>query len=301
MTPLPPTYRTFVQPETLPENKSYPAPEGISLITSPVYTKVALFVEQDEIRGLIPINTLEKAIAKVLSKLYLYAGRLSPEPRGRFSVHNFDKGCLFQVCESSGSFEGYKKKRFGYGTAPLGDFMPLHQYASLDTPLMGVQLTQLQGGQVLGFSFLHRLSDGLADTIFIASLACVLRNEEPPFEMYYDWQRPPVQPNPEYDHSIDYPVMNEKPQRPTGEPDHNVKRVFVINRDKADELKRQVEHEMEGTNIKISVRDAITAFMYRAIVKAKRVKGKCDFVYVVGKRHAHPDTRLLQHFGNYFV
>ncbi|KAJ8656224.1 hypothetical protein O0I10_008018 [Lichtheimia ornata] len=267
MAPLPPTYHTF-----------------------------------DESRGLIPIKTLEKTIGKTLSKLYLYAGRLSPAPRrGRSSVQDFGKGCLFQVCELLDSFQEYKKNRYGYTTVPVGDLMPLDQYASLDTPLLGIQLTQLQGGQVLAFSFLHRMSDGLADATFITCLSCTLHNEDPPIEMYYDWQRPPFQPSPKYDHSIDYPVMSETYKRPTMKLDHDMKCIFVIDDDKANELKRQMEQEIQDHDFNITVRDAVTAFMYRVIVKAKRIKGKCDFVYVVGKRHAHPDKRLLQHFGNYFA
>ncbi|KAJ8651237.1 hypothetical protein O0I10_013294, partial [Lichtheimia ornata] len=89
MAPLPPIYRTFVQPETLPEKKSYPAPEGISHVIPPnLYPRYAVFIEQDDRRGLIPVHKLEKAIAKALTKFYLFAGRLSPEPRGRFSIQD---------------------------------------------------------------------------------------------------------------------------------------------------------------------------------------------------------------------
>lgn len=301
MAPLQPTYRTFVAPETLPEKQSYPAPEGISLIVSPIYTKVVLFTEHDDKRGSIPINKLEKAIAKALSTFYLYAGRLSPESRGRFAVQDFDKGCLFQVCELPDSFEEYKKNRFGYGTVPIADLMPLHFYTSLDAPVMGVQLTQLQGGQAVGFSFLHRLSDGLGDTLFIYAVACALRNEEPPIQLYYDWERPPLQPNPKYDHSIDYPVLDEMPEREMIDMDQSIKRVFAITKPKADELRRQMQQEISNKDVKLSVRDALTAFMYRAIIKARRIKGQCDLVYVVSKRYAHPDKRMMMHFGNYLA
>ncbi|KAJ8651238.1 hypothetical protein O0I10_013295, partial [Lichtheimia ornata] len=195
------------------------------------------------------------------------------------------------------------KNRFGYTTVPVDELMPIHRYASFDTPLVGVQLTQLQGGQALAYSITHRLADGVAFTEFLSAVAYALRNEKvPPIEMYYDWQRPPLKPSPKYDHSIDYPVMKEIPERVmTMDPGPSMKRVIAIAEDKAQELKRQMKQEMADKDVRISVRDAITAFMYRAIVKARRLKGQCNLVYVVSKRNAHPDKRLLQHFGNYFV
>lgn len=304
MAPLPPVYRTFVQPETLPEKKSYPAPEGVSHVTSNIYTKHAVFIEEDNRRGLIPVNKLEKAIAKALTIFYLFAGRLSPESPGRFSVKDFDKGCLFQVCELPDSFVEYKKNRFGYATVPVDQLMPIHRYASFDTPLAGVQLTQLQGGQALAYSINHRLADGVPFTGFMSAVAYALRHETvPPIELYYDWQRPQLKPSPKYNHSIDYPVMKEVPIPVMAmDPGPSMKRVFAIDEHKAEELKRQMKQEVaDKEDVRISVRDAITAFMYRAIVKARRLKGQCNLVYVVSKRNAHPDKRLLQYFGNYFV
>ncbi|KAJ8656266.1 hypothetical protein O0I10_008060 [Lichtheimia ornata] len=304
MAPLPPIYRTFVQPETLPEKKSYPAPEGVSHVTTTIYSKYAVFIEQDDRRGLIPVHKLEKAIAKALTKFYLFAGRLSPEPRGRFSIQDFDKGCLFQVCELPDSFEEYKKNRFGYTTVPVDELMPIHRYASFDTPLVGVQLTQLQGGQALAYSISHRLADGVIFARFMSAVAYALRNEEvPPIEMYYDWQRPPLKTSPKYDHSIDYPVMKEKIPKPVMamDPGPSMKRIIAITEDKAQELKRQMKQEMPNKEVKISVRDAITAFMYRTIVKARRLKGQCNLIYVVSTRNAHPDKRLQHYFGNYIT
>ncbi|CDH51197.1 predicted protein [Lichtheimia corymbifera JMRC:FSU:9682] len=304
MAPLPPVYRTFVQPETLPEKKSYPAPEGVSHVTSNIYTKHAVFIEEDRSEErLIPVNKLEKAIAKALTIFYLYAGRLSPEPRGRFSVKDFDKGCLFQVCELPDSFEEYKKNRFGYATVPVDQLMPIHRYTSFDTPLVGVQLTQLQGGQALACSITHRLADALPLAEFMSAVAYALRHEKvPPIELYYDWQRPQLKPSPKYNHSIDYPVMNEVPIPVMAmDPGPSMKRVFAIDEHKAEELKRQLKQELPDKDVRISVRDAITAFMYRAIVKARRLKGQCNLVYVVSKRNAHPDKRLFQYVGNYFV
>ncbi|CDS10969.1 hypothetical protein LRAMOSA03233 [Lichtheimia ramosa] len=301
MTPLPPTFRTYIPPETLPERKSYPAAEGTSLIMLPVYAKSVIFFEQDDTRGgRVPVDKLQEAIAKALSIFYPFAGRLSPRPRGRFAVQDFDKGCLFQVCELPDSIQEYKRNHFGYATLPITDLVPLLRYTSLDMPLLGIQLTQLQDGQVLGLSFNHRISDGLAAAGFRATMAQIVRGEQvPPFDMYHDWQRPPLYPSPKYDHSIDYPVMKEIPE---GEdPGPTIQRVFPLPIQHAEELKRQIQHEIPNKNIQISLRDAIAAFMYRSIVKARRIKGKCDFVYVVSKRHEHPDKRLQQHFGNYIV
>ncbi|CDH51196.1 predicted protein [Lichtheimia corymbifera JMRC:FSU:9682] len=305
MAPLPPTYRTFVQPETLPEKKSYPAPKGISQVISPtLYPRHAVFIEQDDRRGLIPVNKLEKAISKALTIFYLFAGRLSPESPGRFSVKDFDKGCLFQVCELPDSFEEYKKNRFGYATVPVDQLMPIHRYTSFDTPLVGVQLTQLQGGQALAYSINHLLADAVPFAGFMSAVAYALRHEKvPPIELYYDWQRPPLKPSPKYDLSIDYPVMKEVPKPVIAmDPGPSMRRVFAIAEDKAEELKRQMKQEVaDKEDARISVRDAITAFMYRAIVNARRLKGQCNLVYMVSKRNAHPDKRLLQYFGNYFV
>ncbi|KAJ8656265.1 hypothetical protein O0I10_008059 [Lichtheimia ornata] len=304
MAPLPPLYRTFVRPETLPEKKSYPAPGGFSQVITPtLYIKYAIFIEQDDQRGLIPIHKLEKAIAKALTLFYLFAGRLTPEPRGRFSIQDFDKGCLFQVCELPDSFEEYKKNHFGYATVPVDELMPIHHCTSFDTPLFGVQLTQLQGGQALSYSLNHRLAEGVALSGFTSALTYALRHDKVPhIEMYYDWQRPPLKPSPKYDHSIDYPVMKEIPKRMAAmDPGPSTKRVFAFAEDKAQELKRQMKQEMPDKDVRLSVRDAITAFMYRAIVKARRLKGQCNLVYAVSTRHVHPDKRMMQHFGNYFV
>ncbi|CDS10951.1 hypothetical protein LRAMOSA03216 [Lichtheimia ramosa] len=304
MSPLPPTYRTYIPPETLPERKIYPAPEGVSSITSPITSKIIVFYEQDDTRGgLVPVNKLEEAIAKTLSIFYPFAGRLSPRPRGRFEVQDFDKGCLFQVCELPDSIEEYKKNHFGYTILPIANLVPIHHYTSLELPLLGIQLTQLQGGQALGYSFNHRLSDGVAVTGFIHTMAKFLRGEQvPPFEMYYDWQRPPLHPSPKYNHRIDYPVMKEAFEREiTKDPGPNIHRVFPFPIHKAEELKRQIIQEMSDKDVRISLRDAITAFIYRSIVKARRIKGQCDFVYIVSKRHEHPDKKLQKHFGNYIV
>ena len=303
MSPLPPVYRTFVQPETLPEKNSYPAPDGCSLISSPIYTKIVIFIQEEDVNGggPVPVNKLEKAIAKALSTFYIYAGRLSSQPQGRFTVQDFEQGCLFQVCESPDSMEEYRKNRFGYATVPIADFVPLQSYTSLDSPLLGVQLTQVQGGQIIGFSFYHRVADGWGNAFFIFAVASALADQALPIELYYDWQRPPLKPSPKYDHSIDYPVLNGIPNRGALDPNKFTKRVFIIPDEKAEEIKRQVEQELPDRDAKITVRDAITAFMYRAIVKARRIKGRCDLVCMVSKRLDHPDKRLMQHFGNYLA
>ncbi|CDS10956.1 hypothetical protein LRAMOSA03221 [Lichtheimia ramosa] len=299
--PLLPTYRTYISPEKLPESKSYPAPEGVSPITWCLFTEVIVFNEKDDTSGgRVPVNKLQEAIAKTLSAFYLLAGRLSPRSRGRFAVQDFDKGCLFQVCKLPDSIQEYKRNHFGYATVPIADMTPIHHYTSLDIPLMAVQLTQLQDGQAFGYSFHHQICDSLAISQFVSTMAKFLRGEQvPPFEMYYDWQRPPLYPSPKYDHSIDYPVMKKIPEREDLGP--TIMRVFPFPVHKAKELKRRIEQEISNKNVRISLRNAIAAFMYRSVVKARKIKGKCDLFYVVSKRHEHPDKRLQQHFGNYIV
>ena len=304
MAALPPIYRTYIRPETLPEKKSYPAPEGVSLVTSTMYSKILVFTEEDN-RGRIPINKLEQAVAKALSSFYLFAGRLSPQPRGRYVIQDFEKGCLFQVCESSDSLQEYKKNHFGYKNVPVSDFMPIHNYTSFDLPLVAVQLTQLQGGQALGYSFNHRIADGLAVCYFLSIVAQYMRNEAPSVELYYDWQRSPVQPNHRYDHSIDYPVVHENlqviPERYKLDDTRSIRRVFAISDYKAKELKSRLELELADKDATISLRDAVAALFHQSIVKARRIKGRCDLLYMVSKRRQHPDKRLMNHFGNYFV
>ncbi|KAI7882992.1 hypothetical protein K492DRAFT_175749 [Lichtheimia hyalospora FSU 10163] len=269
-----------------------------------MYSKILVFTEEDN-RGRIPVNKLEQAVAKALSSFYLFAGRLSPQPRGRYAIQDFEKGCLFQVCESSDSLQEYKKNHFGYKNVPASDFMPIHNFTSFDSPLVAIQLTQLQGGQALGYSFSHRIADSIAVCYFLKTVAQYMRNEAPSVELYYDWQRPPVQPSHRYDHSIEYPVVHEiqqeVPDRWKLDDASAIRRVFCISESKAKELKYHLELELTDKDATISLRDAIAALFHQSIVKARRIKGRCDLLYVVSKRRQHPDKRLMNHFGNYFV
>ncbi|KAI8139944.1 transferase [Fennellomyces sp. T-0311] len=300
MVRLPPKHREFVQPETLPSQPRFPAPAGISRVVMPIYTKFVIFFENDEnVPNFMPPEYIKRGMARALSSFYLLAGRLLPEDNGRYSVGSFEKGALFQSVLCTESLQACKDTYFSYQKVPIADYVPLHQYNSIDAPLAGIQVNYLRGGVALGFSFHHSITDGLGITAFVTYMSYTARKEMPLLPVLYDWDREPLRVSPKYDVSKAYPVVDEPPI-PQVWNAPSEKRLVVFSLDQAEQLRKAVEAEMDKPG-KISTRDALTALMHRVVVRARRTKGPCDLVFVTSPRYAHPDKRMRLYFGNYIV
>ncbi|KAG0168928.1 hypothetical protein DFQ28_002446 [Apophysomyces sp. BC1034] len=305
MTPLPPKLRTFVQPAVLPKHQSVPGPEGISLIVSHFYIKAALFYEDTlNAPDFMNAERLQNALSHTLTHYYAVAGRLSPVGQGRYIITDFHKGVLFQVVQSTDDYEMYKNKRYSYSAVPFHELFALRHYTSRDLPLMGVQLTQLRGGVVLGFSLHHKIFDGVVAHNFVKVFSQIALGKEPTSHTtpYHDWERNKNLPSSMcFDHSIDYPVID-----PEYHPKHNwdapsQKRLVVISKEKLAKLRSFVQQT--DPSKKLSTNDVLAAFLFKLIVKARndKMNRPCDLVYVASKRHLHHDKRMIDYFGNYYV
>lgn len=309
MVPIPPKHRSFLTVPAGIEAKSIPAPEGFSLVTSHVYTKLCVFFENvQKDPGFMHWPKLKASLETALNYYYPFTGRLVKGVNGRYSVTNFDKGALFEVHDSADDFQDYKRSNFSYSVVPYDEMIPIQSYVSRDSPLFGIKLVYTRCGScVLSFSFHHKIVDGWCLTQFLSLLARVSRGEkieEDEIHLYTDKDRKPVQPLPGFNHAELYPKYppGEAPL-PTIQMGPSKKLIFSFERDVMKKLKKSVLEDADQPKARLSQFDILSAFIHRAIVKARRAPGDscADMLCIVSNHHQHPDYDMVKYFGNFIM
>ncbi|KAF7730825.1 hypothetical protein EC973_001343 [Apophysomyces ossiformis] len=305
MTPLPPKLRTFVKPAVLPKHQKIPGPEGISLIVSHFYIKYILFYENTgNAPDFMNHERLQNALSHTLTHFYAVAGRFLPRERGRYDITDFHKGVLFQIVQSADDYEAYKSERYSYSVGPFNELLAINHFTSLQCPLMALQVTLMRGGITLGFSFHHKIFDGAVVQNFLSVFTKIARGEEPTEHIHplYDCDRErDLAQMGFYNHSIEYPILDRAyhPRHDWDAPSE--KHLLIVDKKK---LKQLHSHVQQTDPVKkLSINDVLAAFLYKLIAKARNDKQNrpCDLVYVASKRHLHPDKRMIDYFGNYYV
>lgn len=312
MVPLPPKYRSFISVPEGVKAKSIPAPEGFSLVTSHVYTNCCLFFENvQNDPNFMHWQKVKNALEKTLDYYYPLTGRLIKGDNGRYSITNFEKGALFEVIQSTDDFQDYKRCNFSYSVVPYEEMLSISSYVSRDSPLCGIKLTYTKCGScILVTSFHHKVADGWCLNQFIWLFSRICRGErigKDEFFVYMDRDRQPVQPLQGIDHAELYPsyLPDGKPPQPSiqmGIPSKKV--IFSFDRGVMKKLRLTVLEEAGQPNSKISQFDILSAFVHRAVVKARRNKDDdaCgNLLCVVGAHHQHPDEKMVKYVGNFIM
>lgn len=309
MVPLPPIHRSFITAPAGIQAKSIPAPEGFSLVTSHVYTKISLFFENvHKDPGFMHWPKLKASLETALNHYYPITGRLIKGVNGRYNITNFEKGGLFEVVNSADDFQDWKRSNFSYSVVPFEDMISIKSYVSRDSPLFGVKLFYTRCGScVVNFSFHHKVMDGWCLTQFLALFARISRGEkieEDEIHLYTDKQRKPVQPLPGLNHAELYPrfPLGGAPA-PTIQMGPSKKLIFSFERDVMKKLKASVLEDAGQPKAKLSQFDILSSFVHRAIVKARKTPGDscADMLCIVSNHHQHPDEDMVKYLGNFIM
>ncbi|KAI7888196.1 transferase [Mucor mucedo] len=309
MVAIPPKHRSFLTSPAGIQAKSIPAPEGFSLVTSHVYTKIALFFENvHKDPGFMHWPRLKASLEGALNHYYPLTGRLVKGNNGRYDITNFEKGALFEVADSVDDFQEYKRSNFSYSVVPFEEMIAVQSYVSRDSPLFGAKIVYTRCGScVLNFSFHHKVMDGWCLTQFLALFARLSRGEtieEDELHMYTDKDRKPVQPLPGLNHAELYPryAPGEAPP-PTIQMGPSKKLIFSFERSVMKKLKASVLEDAGQPKAKLSQFDILSSFVHRAIVKARRApEDSCaDMLCIVSNHHQHPDYDMVKYLGNFIM
>lgn len=309
MVPIPPKHRSFITCETGLNSGNVPAPEGFSLVTSHIYIKFIVFFEntKNDPQFMNPVWFRSK-LEEALNLHHPYTGRLIKKENSRYEIGHFDKGALFEVCDSADDFQQWKRSNFSYNVVPYEDLIPIKGYVGRDSALFGTRLTFTKnGGCALAMSVHHKIADGICLTQMLDKFVRICRGEgldEDEICIYTDKMRKPVKPLPNVDHSILYPryPVGEAPA-PTIQPAPSKKLIFEFDKTSLNKLKKSVIESGNDSNVKLTQFEVLTAMIHRAIIKARRDQPDqlADLLCIVSQRHFHPDENMINYFGNYIV
>lgn len=301
---LPPKQREFLVTDAGLKVGRMPAPGGVSLVTSHIYTRITGFLENDHNNYVDP-NIYKNLIQKTLELFYPYTGRLIPLGNGHYDIGHFDKGALFEVVESTDDFQKWKASNFSYSVVPYEDLSPIKSYVGRDTPLFGVRLVYFPDGSACAtYNIHHKIADGTNFTQFYIALCKLGRGEDvDPNDVwcYTDQMRKPVKPLPGVDHRLLYPSYEPGTAPPIDIKIAPFKKViFAFSRKGVAEMKRKA---MESSTVPLSQFEVMCAAIHKAIIKARqREPDYCsDLVYIVSQHHKHPDDNMMKYLGNYIV
>jgi hypothetical protein len=309
MVPIPPKHRSFITCNAGLQSGTIPSPEGFSLVTSHIYTKMSVFFENTDCEpGFMNPETIRASLQKTLEYYYPLSGRLIKKENGRYDIGHFDKGVLFEVCDSADDFQVWKNSNFSYSVVPFEELIPIKRYVGRDSPLLGIRLVYTRCGScIISLSIHHKLADGVVSANFISVLTRISRGEKiDPSEvhMYTDQKRKPVQPLPGVDHNTLYPhyLPGEAPL-PTIKPGPSKKLIFSFDMNVMEQLYKKVIESGNDSNTRISQFEVIAAFVHRSIVKARKyAPDHCaDLICIKAQHHLHPDPNMVNYFGNYCV
>lgn len=310
MVQLPPKFRQFVVANAGLKAQRMPAPEGVSLVTSHIYTRVVGFYENvNNDPQFMNHYHLFEAFKKTLEFYYPFTGRLLPQPNGRYEIGNFDKGALFEAVDSTDDFQKWKKSNFSYSVVPYEELFPIKSYVGRDSPLFGFRFTYTRCGScILSIMIHHKIADGVMLTQFLSNFGRVCRGEElDPEDVYVftDAMRTPLKPLPGVDHTNLYPSYE-----PGTAPPMNInllapskKVIFSFDRVAVAKMKKTVIAASDDPNLKLSQFEVLIAAVHKAIVKARRTEADhcSDLVYIVGQHHRHPNMNMLNYLGNFIM
>lgn len=309
MVAIPVKHRSYITVPKGLETKSMPSPEGFSLVTSHVYTKVIFFFENTHNDPVFyDWQRVKTNLTEALNHYYPFTGRLSKKENGRYDIENFDKGALFEVGDSADSLQDWKKSNFSYGVVPYTELIPVHNYVSRDSPLFACKMTYtIDGGCVVTYVVHHKIADGVCLTEMLKVLSRISRGERIPTDeifIYTDRMRQPVKPLPNVDHSTLYqtiPVKDRLP--PTVKMGPSMKLIFSIGKESSKQLKQDALNKVGLKEAKISQFNIISAFINKAIVKARRANNDscADLLCIVGNHHKSQDKNMRRYLGNYIM
>jgi hypothetical protein len=309
MVPIPPKHRSFITCNAGIQSGPVPSPEGFSLVTSHVYTKLTVFFENiDRDPGFLNPETVRVNIQKALEYYYPLTGRLIKKGNGRYDIGHFDKGVPFEVCDSADDFQDWKKSNFSYNTVPFEELIPIKSYVGRDSALFGVRLVFTRCGScAMSMSIHHKLADGIFFVKFLSVLSRISRGEKidpDEIHLYTDKMREPVKPLPGVDHNTLYPhyLPGEAPM-PTIKPGPSKKLIFSFDMTVMDQLYEKVIASGGDPSAKVSQFEVMTAFIHRSIIKARRYNPDhcADLICIKGQQYWHPDPNMINYFGNYCV
>lgn len=310
MVPIPPKHRAFITVPAGLQSESIPAPEGFSLVTTHVYTKLSLFYDNvNKDPTFMNWPYMKRNIEKALNYYYPLTGRLVKGQNGRYSITNFDKGALFEVHDSADLFGDWKKHNFSYSVVPYDEMIPIKSYVSRDSPLFGVKMIYTKdGGAVMNMSFHHKVVDGWCLVQFISLLGRICRGEkieDDEIFLYTDKDRKPVQPLPNMNYSEFYPSYGpgEMPPPTINLAGPSKKFIFTFEKEAMLKLKKTTLEEAGQPKAKISQFDVLCSFIHRSVVKARRAPAdsRADMVCIVGNHQNHPDENMVKYFGNFIM
>ncbi|KAG0575740.1 hypothetical protein KC19_5G027000 [Ceratodon purpureus] len=274
-----------------PREKRWHAFSNLDIIWMPFYTQ-AMSVYKATEAGRDVGKRLRESLQRALTLFYPLAGRVVTESNehGAAGMLCNDAGAVFVEASIDADLEEFQYENFqpsfrltGMAEAGLGDYPRLPDDPA-GRPALIVQMTHFRcGGITLAFNWAHPVADGFSGFHFLKSWAELARGEEVSLLPVHD--RALVKPRKRLILSNPFTGGHPELQTSDGEqtlPQRNVEeklqttpmvQVVEITKQDIEEMKREVESGASGESPRLSRVCCVSAYLWRAIVKARELPG----------------------------